>query len=116
ATILPALFSLIQYDTLWQPFAVLLGVGVWQFLIGNFLQPRLQGENLNLSVIVVLLGLAVWGAIWGLPGMFLSSPLTVMVMIVLAQFSATRWIAVLLSADGRPEGGATPALPDARAS
>jgi predicted PurR-regulated permease PerM len=105
ATILPVLFALVQYETYWEPAAVLGGIGFWQFLIGNFMQPRMQGENLNLATIVVLLGLAVWGAILGLPGMFLSSPLTVMVMAVAAQFSSTRWLAVLLSSDGRPEVG-----------
>ncbi len=105
ATILPVLFALVQFDTYWEPVAVFAGVGVWQFLIGNFMQPRMQGENLNLATIVVLLGLAVWGAILGLPGMFLSSPLTVMVMAVAAQFASTRWLAVLLSSDGRPEVG-----------
>jgi AI-2 transport protein TqsA len=103
ATILPVLFALVQYTTLWQPAAVLVGVGFWQFLIGNFVQPRMQGENLNLATIVVLLGLVIWGAIWGLPGMFLSSPLTVTVMLLLAQSESTRWIAVLLSANGRPD-------------
>jgi AI-2 transport protein TqsA len=103
ATALPTLFALVQFPSLWQPLAVFIGVGAWQFLIGNFLQPRMQGENLNLATIVVLLGLAVWGAIWGVIGMFLSSPLTVMVMILCAQFSSTRWVAVMLSADGRPE-------------
>ncbi|MGD2131502.1 MAG: AI-2E family transporter [Maricaulaceae bacterium] len=107
ATILPVLFALVQFDTLWQPAAVLVGVGFWQFLIGNFIQPRMQGENLNLATIVVLLGLVMWGAIWGLPGMFLSSPLTVLVMVMFNQSETTRWIAILLSADGRPElGGA----------
>ncbi len=105
ATVLTTLFELVQFETLYQPLAVLLGVGFRQFLIGNFLQPRLQGQNLNLATIVVLLGLAVWGAVWGLPGMFLSSPLTVMVMIVLAQFQSTRWIAVILSGDGQPDPG-----------
>ena len=104
ATALPTIFALVQYSTLWEPAAVLAGVGFWQFTIGNFMQPRMQGQNLNLATIVVLLGLAIWGAIWGLAGMFLSAPLTVMVMVVLAQFSSTRWIAVLLSADGRPDG------------
>lgn len=103
ATILPVLFALVQYDTLWEPAAVFLGVGFWQFLIGNFLQPRMQGENLNLATVVVLLGLVFWGAIWGLTGMFLSSPLTVTVVVLLAQGASTRWIAVILSADGRPD-------------
>ncbi len=103
AAILPTLFALVQYDTLWQPAVVFVALSFWQFGIGNFLQPRMQGESLNLATIVVLLGLAVWGVIWGIPGMFLSAPLTVMVMIVFAQFDSTRWIAIVLSADGRPE-------------
>ena len=81
---------------------VFLGVSVWQFLIGNFVAPRMQAHSLNLSALVVLLSLAVWGALWGPVGMFLSAPLTVMVMIVLAQVPGARWIAVLLSANGNP--------------
>lgn len=111
ATALPTLFALVQFPTLWQPLAVLIGVGAWQFLIGNFLQPRMQGENLNLATIVVLLGLAIWGAIWGVIGMFLSSPLTVMVMILFAQFPSTRWIAIILSGNGKPELAGPPPTP-----
>ena len=54
----------------------------------------MQGKSLNLDPVAVLLSLAFWGAIWGLPGMFLSTPLTVMTMVVLAQFKGTPWIAV----------------------
>jgi len=102
ATILPTLFALVQFDSYWMPLAVFAGVGVWQFTIGNFLQPRMQGQSLNLSTLVVLLSLAIWGAIWGIAGMFLAAPLTVMVMIIFAQFPSTRPIAVILSADGEP--------------
>jgi len=52
--------------------------------------------------VMVLLSLAFWGALWGATGMFLSTPLTILVMVVLAQFHGSRWIAVLLSADGDP--------------
>jgi predicted PurR-regulated permease PerM len=108
-TALPVLFSLVQFDSLVEPAVLLATLTAIEFTLGNFLMPRLQGANLNLTTIVVLLGLALWGAIWGIPGMFLSSPLTVMLMIVLAQFPSTRWIAVLLSADGRPEASLRPA-------
>ena len=64
----------------------------------------MMGETLNLSSLVVLLALAVWGVIWGIPGMFLSAPLTVLMMILFAQSDATRWIAILLSSDGNPQG------------
>ena len=63
----------------------------------------MQGDSLNMDPVVVLLSLAFWGLIWGMTGMFLSTPLTVMAMVILAQFDGARWLAVLLSADGQPE-------------
>lgn len=114
AAALPPLFALVQPSVAaWIPgdspqdsyiFAALvfIGVSLWQFVIGNFVQPRIMSDTLNLSSLVVLLGLAVWGAIWGIPGMFLSAPLTVLMMILFAQAPSTRWIAILLSANGDP--------------
>ena len=63
----------------------------------------MMGDSMNLSALVVILALSVWGALWGGVGAFLSAPLTVIIMIILAQFETTRWIAVLLSADGNPD-------------
>lgn len=110
ASLLPALFAIVQpnwpsympSDPMLSALAVFIGVSIWQFLIGNFVGPRMTSNSLNLSALVVLLSLAVWGALWGLPGMFLSAPLTVLIMIVLAQIPGARWIAVLMSADGNP--------------
>jgi predicted PurR-regulated permease PerM len=104
-TLFPVLFALVQFPNYWQPGLIFLGVGFWQFSIGNFMVPRMQGDSMNLSTLVVILTLSLWGAIWGLPGMFLSAPLTVMLMIILAQFKSTRPVAVLLSQDGHPEKG-----------
>ena len=62
----------------------------------------MMGDSLNLSALVVLIALALWGSIWGITGAFLAAPLTVMIMIIVNQFPATRWMAILMSADGRP--------------
>jgi len=114
AALVPPLFALVQPEiAAWIPgdapndsyfFALMVfaGVSFWQFSIGNFVQPRIMGDTLNLSALVVLLSLAIWGAIWGIPGMFLSAPLTVLMMILFAQSDSTRWMAVLLSANGEP--------------
>ena len=102
ATVLAVAAALVQFDSIGHIVATGVGVGAWQFLVGNFIQPRMTGESLNLSAVVVLLALAIWGMIWGIAGAFLAAPLTVMLMIVLAQFQSTRWIAILLSADGKP--------------
>lgn len=99
----PPIFALLQYDSFW-PALILLGVlQAIQFVVGNIVLPRMQGDSLNMDPVVVLLSLAFWGVIWGMAGMFLSTPLTVMAMVILAQFNGSRWLAVLLSADGQPE-------------
>jgi predicted PurR-regulated permease PerM len=102
---LPPLFALVQFpDSLWPAiilFAALQGIF---FVVGNLIYPRMQGDSLNMDPTVILLSLAVWGALWGVPGMFLSTPLTVAAMVILAQFEGSRWIAILLSEDGDPQG------------
>jgi len=100
--LLPPLFALVQFDDWWHAAAMLAGLQVINFVVGNIVYPRMQGKSLNIDPLVVLLSLAFWGAIWGLPGLFLSTPLTVVAMVILAQFPGSRWIAVLLSSDGDP--------------
>lgn len=102
--LLPPVFALVQFDTWWQALTLLVVLQSIQFVVGNVVQPRMQGDSLNIDPVVVLLSLAFWGLIWGLPGMFLSTPLTVGAMIILAQFPATRRLAVLLSENGNPQG------------
>jgi AI-2 transport protein TqsA len=101
ATLFPALFSLLQFGEFQPFFMVLLFVGVIQVLVGNFLEPKLMGNSLNISPLVTILALSFWGAIWGITGMFLSVPITVMLVIVFAQFPSTRPIAIMLSEKGK---------------
>lgn len=104
-TMIPPVFALLQFDTWWQAAALFVGAQAAFFIVGNVITPRMQGVSLNLDPVAVLLSLAFWSAIWGPAGAFLSSPLTVVAMVILMQFSGTRWIAVLLSWDGNPERG-----------
>lgn len=99
----PPLFALVQFDTYWQAIVLFGVLQVIGMIVGNVIYPRMQGRSLNIDPVVVLLALAFWGAIWGLAGAFLSTPLTVALMVILAQFDGTRWIAVILSADGDPQ-------------
>ncbi len=103
--ILPPLFALVQFPDSFWPALILFGaLELIFFVVGNVILPRMQGDTLNMDPTVVLLSLAVWGALWGVTGMFLSTPLTVAAMLILAQFDGTRWIAILLSEDGDPSG------------
>lgn len=98
----PPIFAIVQFDTLWQAIVLFAVLQVAGMFVGNVVQPRMQGRSLNIDPIVLLLALAFWTVIWGLPGAFLSTPLTTVMMVILAQFPGTRWIAVMLSADGDP--------------
>ncbi len=97
----PAVLTILQFES-WSPFLIVaLGLAAVQICIGNILEPRLMGRSLNLSPLVLLLSLTIWGSVWGVPGMFLSVPIMVTLMIVLSHFPQTRPVAILMSQDGR---------------
>ncbi len=100
ATAFPALQGLIQYDSPSMFVLVFLVVSGIQLLVGNIIEPRLMGNSLNISPLVVILSLVFWGFMWGIVGMLLCVPITVSMIIVFAQFPATRPVAVLLSRTG----------------
>jgi len=86
---------------------VIVGVlcAVTQFLIGNIIDPMLLGQTLRLSSFGIILSLAFWGAIWGVPGMFLAVPIMVALMIICAHIPWLRGVAVMLSREGLPDDG-----------
>ena len=99
---LPSILALVQPD----------GGGITLFLltlglltaaeqtVSSVIEPRLMGRSLNLSPLIILLSLTVWGTLWGFAGMLLCVPITVSLMIVCSQFQDTRPVAVLLSDNG----------------
>ena len=101
ATTVTACFSLLQFGDFVPCAIILFGIGSIQLVIGNYMEPRLMGNTLNISPLVAVLSLAVWGALWGITGMLLSVPITVAIIIILAQSNSTRPVAVLLSEKGK---------------
>lgn len=100
ATIFPVLLAFLQFGTWVQPTIVLAAVGGIQVLVGNILEPRLMGNSLNVSPLVVLISLAFWSWLWGIIGMIISVPITIMIIIVSTQFENLRWIGIILSSNG----------------
>ena len=54
-----------------------------QILFGSILEPKIAGDRLNMSPILIILSLYLWGWIWGIIGMLLSVPLTILIMIAI---------------------------------
>lgn len=100
ATAFPSILTLVQFNTLGPFFVTASVLTSLQFCIGSLIEPKLMGNRLNLSPIVILLSLGLWGSVWGIPGMFLCVPITVIIMIVCSYFPKSRPIAILLSGDG----------------
>ena len=103
AITLPVLLSLVQPEGggLRMALITLTSLLVAEQLMSNVIEPRIVGRTLNLSPLVILFTLGVWGSMWGFAGLLLSVPMTVTLMIVLTQFRSTRPIAIMLSSDGR---------------
>jgi AI-2 transport protein TqsA len=104
ATALPAIFALMQYESLGPFFVVLIGIIIIQQVIGSIIEPRFMGDRLNLSPLVIVLSLALWNLIWGIPGMLMCVPLTAIIVIIFSYFPQTRPIAVALSRNGKISG------------
>lgn len=70
-------------------------IGV-QTVVGNFFEPRLQGRRLNLSPIIIIISLFVWGWLWGPVGMFISVPITAVIKIICQNIPSLKPMAMLM--------------------
>lgn len=85
------------YPDVFMPTVVfLLNLGIQQ-LMGNLIEPRIQGSNLNLSPVLILISLAFWAWVWGPLGAVLAVPITVMLRVVFSYFDSTKFISILMS-------------------
>jgi AI-2 transport protein TqsA len=99
----PTLFAVLQFDGLARPAVVFIGLGILQFFIGNFVDPKIGGRIMSLSPSLILFALVFWGWIWGTLGALIAVPLIAAIVITCRQFDSTRWIAMLLAAE-KPTG------------
>ncbi|QEH33275.1 AI-2 transport protein TqsA [Aquisphaera giovannonii] len=97
ALALPALLAFLELQPAWRPLAVLGLLLVSQFVTNNVIEPRLTARAVDLSPLVVLIALAFWGLCWGVVGMVLAVPLTVVLKIAWENMPGTRPLARLMS-------------------
>jgi len=102
ALIPPVLMAYAQYglDT---AIIVLVGYVLINGGVQNFIQPKMMGQGLRINPLVVFVGLFVWGFLLGGIGAILATPLTVLVLTLMENFDATRFVAVLLRYTGKGE-------------
>jgi predicted PurR-regulated permease PerM len=97
ATVLPTLFAGLQFGSWRTAIVVFICLNLIQFLWGSYVEPRLAGRAVSVSPFLVLFAVFFWAYLWGIAGAFIGIPLTIAILAVCAEYSATRWIADLLS-------------------
>lgn len=99
AVVFPVLLTLAQFGSIQTTLLVAGLLTVAQMFVGNVLEPKVIGKQVNLSPFVVLVSLSLWSSLWGIAGAILAIPLTSILVIVLAAFPASRPLAILLVDD-----------------
>ena len=89
--------AILQSPTsLTMPLLVLVLLTAVQVSIGNILTPKIMGDRLGLSPVIILLSLLLWGVIWGIPGAILSTPIASILQIICASTHSLKPIAILM--------------------
>ena len=93
----PSITMFLQFDNIFTPLIATIILIVLQNVIGNIIEPKVLGDNLNLSPLLLLLSLFMGGYIWGIIGMILSVPIVSIIKIIIKNFDSSKNIAILMS-------------------
>lgn len=99
ATIFPVTIAIFQYDSIWPAVWICIILILIQQTMGNFVEPKLMGQGLGLSPLVVLFSLFFWGWLWGIAGMIMAIPITAIIRIVFDNIPEFKFVAALMSKD-----------------
>jgi AI-2 transport protein TqsA len=100
ALIPPVLMAYAQYG-LTTALIVLVGYIIINGGVQNFYQPKVMGQRLNISPVIVFIGLFVWGYLLGGIGAIMAVPLTLLLLIFMENFEGTRPLAILMRFTGK---------------
>lgn len=100
-TIAITLFAAIQFLPSWGGLiTVFVCCFIIQMVLGNIIEPRLQGDRLDLSPLVILIMLPIWNYIWGVTGMLLAIPMTSILKAICNNMPSLKKFSIFLSAGG----------------
>ncbi len=95
----PSLMALLQHGPTYG-LLTLGGLTVFEQVIGNFIDPRMQGRRLRVSPVVVLVALLFWSWMWGPVGALLAVPMTVLLLAAAAHVPRLRPFTTILAGGG----------------
>jgi predicted PurR-regulated permease PerM len=105
AVVAALLVTIVQFESVAMTLVIGALLIVVQNLVGNVIEPRLMGAKLDLSPLVILVALILWGWLWGVWGMFIAVPITTVVKIICANIRPLKPFAILLGGSPPREKG-----------
>ncbi|WP_426435709.1 AI-2E family transporter [Bradyrhizobium genosp. P] len=96
ATLFPTLLAMTRFDTWQAVLGVFACLNVIQFVVGSYIEPRVSGNVLSISPLVVLFAIFFFTFLWGLFGTFIGVPIALAILSFCGQHPSSRWLADLL--------------------
>lgn len=101
-----SLFAFVEIDPTGTLLFFILTITAVQALFGGVVEPIFMGKTFSVNIIVVLLMLMLWGYVWGIPGLIMSIPITVVIKLILEQFPKTKFVGIVLDGNNSSDKAA----------
>jgi predicted PurR-regulated permease PerM len=101
--LIPAIYALVSYDSLWMPVAVAILFYSVQLVTDNFLAPKIVGSSLKINALTVILSLFIGASVWGIAGMILFLPFAAIVKVVCKEFDQLKPVALIMGEHNKKE-------------
>jgi predicted PurR-regulated permease PerM len=95
ATLFPTVFALTQFGSWESILGIFIGLNMIQIVGGSYIEPRISGNALSISPVLVLFSVFLWGYLWGIFGAFIGVPITIAVLSFCSQNPSSAWLAEL---------------------
>jgi len=82
AVAIPMMIALVTKDSAWYAFYVMLLYYIVQLIDNNYFVPKIVASKVRINALVSIVAVLAGGALWGIPGMFLSIPPIAIVKVV----------------------------------
>lgn len=92
-------FTLAVFPGWWHALWVLLLFAGLEFLVANFIEPHIYGPRVGISPFALIVMAVVWTLLWGWPGLIVSTPLTVCLIVMGRHIPQMSFLSILLGED-----------------